>query len=111
MPKVFVHTRKAGQEQWENEEREFAQVPRVGEHFTTHTTSPWYQVEIVVHIAFEADFVAEVFAVEVDHLEVHRRSAARDHELPAAFKSARKPVSAEGFAQANEALRRPRHRP
>jgi hypothetical protein len=68
--KVFLHTRSYGKLDWRNEDRDFARIPTIGEYLTRHVTSPWYQVQIVVHTPFECEFDAEVYAVEVDHLDI-----------------------------------------
>lgn len=68
--RVFLHTRKDARNEWVNERREFAQVPAVGEYLTTSSHGEWHRVEIVVHTPFPCDFDAEVYAVEVDHLQV-----------------------------------------
>lgn len=68
--RVFLHTKKSGLGEWVNERREFAQLPAVGEYLTTSTTGAWHRVEVVVHTPFPCEFDAEVFALEVDHLEV-----------------------------------------
>jgi hypothetical protein len=72
--KVFLHTRSRGLFDWRNELRDFARIPVVGEYFAWDDSSPWYQVQLVVHTPFEqADCEAEVYAIEVNHNEVKRR--------------------------------------
>lgn len=73
--KVFLHTRSQGKRDWKNESREFGRLPVVGEYLALEWNSPWYQVQLVVHCPFEsADYEAEVYAVEVDHLEAQSRA-------------------------------------
>jgi len=72
--KVFLHTRSKGKHDWKNESRQFGRLPVVGEYVALEATSPWYQVQLVVHCPFEADYEAEVYAVEVDHTEAKRRA-------------------------------------
>lgn len=55
---------------WNNSAREFLRLPVVGEFVTTGITSPWYQVELVVHCPFDATYAAEVWAVKVDASQV-----------------------------------------
>ena len=57
---------------WSNSGREFLRLPVVGEYVATSSSSSWYRVELVVHCPFEAEYVAEVYAVEVDHMEVRK---------------------------------------
>ena len=72
--KVFLHTRSQGKYDWENEFRDFARIPVVGEYLALYVTSPWYQVQLVVHTPFKCDCEAEVYAVEVDHSEVKKQA-------------------------------------
>lgn len=71
---VFLHTREKGSFEWINEIREFARIPIVGEYLALDVSSPWYQVQLVVHTPFECDCEAEVYAIEVDHNEVKRHA-------------------------------------
>lgn len=71
---VFLHTRSKGNFNWVNEIREFARIPIVGEYLAMDVSSPWHQVQLVVHTPFECDCEAEVYAVEVDHNEVKRQT-------------------------------------
>lgn len=70
---VFFHTRTAGQRNWDNREiglLDFGRLPVVGEFISVGNQTPdWHQVELVVHVAFPADFVAEVYCVAVNHLD------------------------------------------
>ncbi len=68
--RVFLHTRTHGQSDWTNENRDFARIPFIGEHLTLSSTSEWYQVQLVVHLPFDGDLDAEVYAVQVDHMAV-----------------------------------------
>jgi hypothetical protein len=65
MAHVFVHTRSQGKMNWTNQPRDFTRVPVVGEYFALDVSSPWYLVQLVVHVPFKAEYEAEVFAVEV----------------------------------------------
>lgn len=69
---VFLHTRKPQGRDWTNESRDFGRLPVVGEFVATSSSSPWYQVELVVHCPFDCEFDAEVYAVEVDQHEVQK---------------------------------------
>jgi hypothetical protein len=72
VPKVFLHLKRKGRASWdENTGREFLRLPCVGEYVAPGPTAPWYRVGVVVHAPFaEADYAAEVYAEEADHLEV-----------------------------------------
>ncbi len=72
--RVFLHTRSEGKTDWKNENRDFARIPNTGEHLSLSSDSPWYEVQLVVHTPFDTDIEAEVYAVEVDHLEVMKRT-------------------------------------
>lgn len=71
--KVYLHTR-TGQENWKNVEHELARLPAVGECVAFETSSPWYEVRLVVHMLFAAEFEAEVYAVEVDSIEAIKQA-------------------------------------
>lgn len=70
MAKVFVHTREQGEMEWVNDYYPFSRVPVEGEYFTLSSDGEWFLVELVVHTPFDKEVHAEVFAVQVDHLEV-----------------------------------------
>ena len=72
--KVFLHTRHTRKSDWNNESREFGRLPVVGEIVALDWNSPWYKVQLVIHCPFEAQYQAEVFAVEVDHAEAQRQA-------------------------------------
>ena len=72
--KVFLHTRHHGEFDWLNEFRDFARIPIAGEYLARDVSSPWYQVQLVVHTPFECDCDAEVYAIEVDHLEIKNQA-------------------------------------
>ncbi len=72
--RVFLHTRTEGMADWTNEYRDFARIPAVGEYLTLSSTSEWYEVQLVVHIPFDAECDAEVYAVQVDHMAVMSNS-------------------------------------
>lgn len=71
--KVFLHTRSQAN-RWKNESRPFERLPVVGEYVTLEATSPWYRVQLVIHCPFEAEYQAEVYAVEIDHSEAKSRA-------------------------------------
>ena len=74
---VFVHTQTApGKSDWINQDRHFLRLPAVGEYIALSAESPWYRVDLVVHCPFEADYAAEVYATEVDHIEVLKAALA-----------------------------------
>lgn len=68
---IFLHTKKPGErEEWNNEfNSSFSRVPMVGEYLALSTDSPWYQVRLVVHTPFHCDCEAEVYAIEINHME------------------------------------------
>jgi hypothetical protein len=72
--KVFLQTRSEGSFEWNKEVREFVQIPFVGEYLALSTDSAWYKVELVVHTPFPCDYDAEVYAVEVDYLEITKQA-------------------------------------
>jgi len=72
--KVFLHTRHQGKRDWNNESREFGRLPVVGEFVAPDWNSEWYQVQLVLHCPFEAEYEAEIYAVEIDHIEAQRRA-------------------------------------
>lgn len=70
MRKILFHFLEPGQTEPENEVLEAAELPRVGEFITRHSTSPWYRATLVVHTPFEGqELVAEVYAVRTDHMK------------------------------------------
>ncbi|MEC0124163.1 MULTISPECIES: hypothetical protein [Paenibacillus] len=73
MPRVFVHTYRAHNNDWENDYYDFSRVPNKAELIALSSKSPWFQVELVVHIPFEEDLAAEIYAVEVDREKVKMR--------------------------------------
>ena len=72
--KVFLHTRGPKQYPWQNDLRDFARIPAVGEYLALDKTSDWYRVILVVHTAFRSDCVAEVYAEKVDPNEVKKQA-------------------------------------
>ena len=64
--KIVTHTRSHGRYDWHNEVREFGRAPVVGEYLTLGPDSPWYEVQLVVHLPYAGSAEAEVYAVEVD---------------------------------------------
>lgn len=64
--KVTLHTRSHGHYDWHSDVREFGRVPMVGEHVALSAGSPWYAVQLVVHLPYPGSADAEVYAVEVD---------------------------------------------
>ena len=75
--KVFVHIKGPEDKLWHNEGRDFVQVPHVGEYFAMAVDSPLYEVKVVIHCPFEAQFDAEVSAIEAgrSHGKLWRRAA------------------------------------
>jgi hypothetical protein len=71
--KVFLHTRNRASWNWQNELRNFARIPIVGEYLTLDSESPWYQVLVVVHTPFECDCDAEVYAVMMYNSEIRQQ--------------------------------------
>ena len=88
--KIFFHTRLSEKHSWKNsgiELRNFSRLPAVGEFICVEDgSSEWHRVELVVHVAFEADYVAEVYCMTVDHLQamhpLDRLSAVSQKEKP-----------------------------
>ena len=72
--RVFLHTRSQGKFDWKNESREFGRLPAVDEFVALDSNSQWYQVQLVVHCVFEAEYEAEVYAVEINHSEALSRA-------------------------------------
>jgi hypothetical protein len=81
--KIWLHTRKPPgvDGNWVNTDEEFPLVPRVGDYIAkADGNSPfWYLVDLVILIPKSAkstfnSYDAEVFAVEVDHLDAHARA-------------------------------------
>lgn len=69
--KVFFHTRRPQERGWSNnEKRDLARIPIVGEYVATAIYSPWFCVQLVVHTHFDGEFDAEVYAVAADLNEV-----------------------------------------
>ena len=66
--RVFLHTRESKGSGWNNNEmREFARVPAIGEYVALADDSEWFEVVLVVHTPFECDCDAEVFAQSPRH--------------------------------------------
>ena len=57
--KIFLHTRSYGKTDWKNESREVRRLPVVGEYVAL-AENDLYQVQAVVHCAFEATYEGEV---------------------------------------------------
>jgi hypothetical protein len=72
--KVLLQTRSEGNFDWNKEIRQFVQIPFVGEYVALTTNSAWYKVQLVVHTPFPCDYDAEVYAVEVDSLELTKQA-------------------------------------
>lgn len=74
--KVFVHIKETNGKVWHNEGREFVQVPHVGEYFAMAVDSPLYEAKVVIHCPFDAQFDAEVYAIEAgrSHSQLLRRA-------------------------------------
>lgn len=72
---VFVHTQTAkGKSDWINQGRKFLRLPIAGEYIALSSRSPWYCVEIVIHCPFNADYAAEIYATEVDHMDALKKA-------------------------------------
>ena len=72
--KVLLHTRSQDKFDWKKESREFGRLPVVDEFVALDSNSQWYQVQLVVHCAFKAEYEAEVYAVEINHSEAMSRA-------------------------------------
>lgn len=71
MARVFLHTRNSGERDWNNEFREFARIPILGEYVSIESSDKnWFRVELVVHTPFPCDCDAEVYAVATNHSKV-----------------------------------------
>jgi hypothetical protein len=66
---VFLHLRRKGLQTTDNEVRDFVQIPGLGEYVSLETTPAYFLVKVVIHTPHGGDIDAEVFAVEVDHLD------------------------------------------
>ena len=78
--KVFLHTRPPSDAgDWLNTSEEFDQVPAVGEHVCRTSDASWAEVFAVVHLPKSAktEYDAEVYAIEVNHIEVVKRGRTR----------------------------------
>ena len=54
---------------------DFGRLPIVGEYISMgNDTNDWHRVELVVHVAFEADYMAEIYCVAVNHMDVIKQS-------------------------------------
>lgn len=74
MTKIFLHTFDKPGGEPENEIYELPHLPRVGDHLVlAKRAQSWYEVRLVVHLAFPSDFEAEVYATAVNGHEVLRR--------------------------------------
>lgn len=75
---VFFHTRTAGKRNWDNRGirlLDFGRLPVVGEYISLgNDTNDWHRVELVVHVAFPADYVAELYCIAVNHMEATNRA-------------------------------------
>jgi hypothetical protein len=72
--KVRLWTRSPGKYDWKNEVREFARIPVSGECLALGPNSPWYLVQLVVHMPYPGDCDAEVYSMQVDRDEVKQRA-------------------------------------
>jgi hypothetical protein len=76
-PKVFFHTRLDEIDQWENKSMELSalgRLPEVGEHISIdNATEYWHRVDTVVHVAHQAEYIAEVFCTKVNHLDAIKK--------------------------------------
>lgn len=75
---VFFHTRTAGRRDWDNrgiQLLDFGRLPVVREYISLgNDTTDWHRVELVVHVAFQADHMAEIYCVAENHLEALKQS-------------------------------------
>lgn len=62
--KALVHRKKPADSEWHHEVQNFAQLPRIGEHFALRPEGPFYQIKAVFYCHFRAHYEAEVFALE-----------------------------------------------
>jgi hypothetical protein len=69
MNNVLLHVRSKGSTATENTERTFLRLPVVGEYVAT-TKDDWCQITLVLHVPFEKEITAELFALKVDRMEV-----------------------------------------
>jgi hypothetical protein len=65
--KIFLHTRKPGEPDWENNTIEFPQIPSVGEFVVPSGGAALFEVRFVSHTPFGDEMDAEVYAVGVDN--------------------------------------------
>ena len=71
MNKVFLHIKNSIEEQnWTNLTRRFVRLPIAGEYIAIEGDSDWYKVKLVVHCAFSADYVAEIYAIKIDSFQI-----------------------------------------
>ncbi len=63
---VLIHYKADGADSWDHDTRNFDRVPEVGEFFTMAREEPWFEVKLVLHMAFPLDYDAEIWATQVD---------------------------------------------
>lgn len=66
---TFVHVHSPGKHDYQNSPWDFPQVPCAGEYVALKSAGEWHRVELVVHCAFTAEYQAEIWVVEVNHLD------------------------------------------
>ena len=71
----FFHTKSQSQYNWNNEIREFVEIPAMGEYVALSTDAEDYHlVQFVVHTPLPCDCDAEVYAVAVNYMEARRKA-------------------------------------
>ncbi len=71
--KIRIHYREQLQEPWTTRIVEAGQIPRVGEYLAPAPIQV-FRVVLTLHVLFDADYDAEVFAEQVDFEQVQRKS-------------------------------------
>ena len=74
--RIRIHYRDQHSGPWTNAIREVHQIPLMGEYIAPETMKV-FRVVLTLHILFDADYVAEVFAEVVDFSKVQKRNARR----------------------------------
>jgi len=69
--KIRIHYRDQHSGPWETAIREVVQIPQVGD-FVAPAPIKVFRVVMTLHVLFDADYDAEVFAEVVDFHEVQR---------------------------------------
>jgi hypothetical protein len=74
--KTLLHYKLAGEHQpWKRSQRKFLRLPNMGEYVAVDRNETLYKVTLVVHCPFDSKYVAEIYAVEIDHMAILRSAS------------------------------------